>query len=482
MQPSTTSSTNSKPNETPLPLTESSNTATKRPALYKHQTETVEFRTDHEHVFDASDPGTGKTLGSITAFAARRAAGAGPLLVFAPKTILEVAWAADIRKFCPHLTYAICQAHNRAKTFALDVDIYLTNHDAANWVAKHWKELKQFHRDDCSLDIDESTAYKNPNAQRSKAIAQIAPHFKYRSVMSGTPNPNSVLELWHQAKLCDGGQRLGNSYWKFRSVACEPVQVGPGKEMIEWRDKPGVEAAVFDLLSDITIRHRFEDCISIPPNVQRPIEFDLPPALRKIYDQMQAEMVADLQDGSTLSAIHAASKATKLLQIASGAVYSSPEEYVVLDDSRTQLIMDLVEARSHTLVGFLWKHQRDTLIAEAEARGMKYAVIDGSVKGKDRTTAVEEFQAGELKVIFAHPQSAGHGITLTKGIATIWASPTYNAEHYKQFFHRIYRNGQDKQTETIHILARNTLDMKAARRRDEKLSAMQLLLDLMETA
>ncbi len=49
-----------------------------------------------------------------------------------------------------------------------------------------------------------------------------------------------------------------------------------------------------------------------------------------------------------------------------------------------------------------------------------------------------DFQSGKIRALFAHPQSAGHGLTLTKGTTTIWTSPTYNAEHYKQFNHRIY--------------------------------------------
>ena len=112
---------------------------------------------------------------------------------------------------------------------------------------------------------------------------------------------------------------------------------------------------------------------------------------------------------------------------------------------------------------------------------MKYAVIDGTVKDADRRRAVEQFQAGEIRAIFAHPQSAGHGLTLTRGTTTIWTSPTYNAEHYKQFNHRIYRAGQTRKTETIHIIARDTIDEKVFTKLDSKLSSMQLLLDLLES-
>jgi SNF2 family DNA or RNA helicase len=451
------------------------------PPLREHQRRTVELLLAQPHVCDWSDPGTGKTYAALAGFEAHRTAGGGPALVLAPKSILTPTWAADIRRFFPHLTYSVATAANRAKAFALKADVYITNHDAVTWIEKHWRTLTHLHAPDSTLIIDESTAYKNPNAQRSKAAKALAARFAYRELMSGTPNPNTVLELWHQAYLCDGGARLGQSYWKFRAVACEPVQNGPGAEMIVWKDKPGVEAAVYDLLSDIVIRHKFEECVDIPENVERIVEYELSAKAARIYADMEEAMVAELRDGLVLDAVHAASRATKLLQIASGAVYTSEGNYELIDTGRYELVMDLVEERTHSLIGFLWKHQRDFLIKEADRRGLTYGLIDGSVKPKDRATIVERFQNGELQGLFAHPQSAGHGLTLTKGVATIWASPTFNAEHYKQFFHRIYRTGQTQKTETIHIVAKGTRDERAMTVRTGKLSAMQLLLDLTET-
>jgi SNF2 family DNA or RNA helicase len=144
--------------------------------------------------------------------------------------------------------------------------------------------------------------------------------------------------------------------------------------------------------------------------------------------------------------------------------------------------MDLIEERHQCVVAFNWRHQREGLEAAAKKRGFPYAVIDGTVNDRMRREAVERFQAGELRAIFAHPQSAGHGLTLTAGTTTIWTSPTYNAEHYKQFNHRIYRSGQTKRTETIHIAARDTIDERVFAKLGDKLTSMQLLLDLMESA
>lgn len=455
------------------------------PPYYEHQKETLAFirsRVDagEGSVFDASDPGTGKTRPSIGAFVERRKKGGGKALVLAPKSILQPAWGNDISKFFPGTSYICAYATNRKKAFDMDVDIYITNHDAVTWMVKNLPN--RYWADFDTIIIDESTAYKNPKAKRSKAVYNLARKFTYRQVLTGTPNPNSVTEFWHQVKLLDDGESLGTSFWKFRSIVCEPVQVGPSTNHIQWRDKPGSEHAVFDMIDHMTVRHDFAECRAHEASLfgePYKIFYNLPPRARKQYYDMVDVAVTMLNDGSILSASQASAVHQKLMQIASGAVYKDDETYAVTDAGRYELVMDLIDARKQCLVAFQWKHQRDELIKAAEQRGYKYAVIDGETKDKERTEIVKNFQAGLIRVIFAHPRSAGHGLTLTAGTTTIWASPTYNSEHWIQFNARINRAGQTEKTETIMICAEDTIDEKVYDRLDSKLSSMQLLLDLL---
>lgn len=445
------------------------------PPLFAHQERTVEKLKQTPILYDMSDAGTGKTRAHLQAFWDRRQAGGGKALVVATKSILQAAWGNDIDKFFPGMRYAVAYAHNRERAFRQDVDVYITNHDAATWLATHTKYLAGV---DTGLG-DEATAFKNAGTQRSKALKKVFQPLTYKAMLSATPNPNTVLELWHPVLLLDGGQRLGASYWKYRSIVCEPVQNGPRPEHIEWVDKPGVEAAVFDLLSDITIRHKLEECISIPENFVTPIYFDLPKAARMHYEDM-AQQAAIIVGDKTITAVNAATVAQKLLQIAAGAMYDGQGGYVVLDTGRTEMVMDLVEERRHSLVLFLWKHQRDLLVEEARKRGLTHAVIDGETNNVN--DIVDDFQAGNLRVLFAHPKSAGHGLTLTRGTSTIWTSPTWNSEWYEQANHRIYRNGQTERTETIHVCAKGTLDERVYGALHKKMTSMNLLRELMEAA
>jgi SNF2 family DNA or RNA helicase len=454
------------------------------PPYYEHQNTTLDVLRASDFVFDASDPGTAKTRPALGAFIERRKQGGKKALVLAPKSILQPAWGDQIDQFFPGTSYMIAYATNRKKAlFDYDVDIYVTNHDAVRWLADPKNVPVSYWDDFDTIIFDESTAYKNHNSKRSKAAYKLAKHMKYRECLTGTPNPNSVTELWHQVKLLDDGLTLGTSFWKFRSIVCEPKQVGPGINHIRWDDKEGSEFVVFDMLEGFTVRHKFEECTDIPANFVTEYRIDLAPKLRRHYDEMVQLAATMMEDGQLVSAVHASAVHQKLMQMASGAVYNgfADEEHAVyIDDGRAELVMDLIEEREQCVVAFNWRHQKRALLEAANKRDLKYAVIDGSVNDRDRIAAVEGFQRGDIRAIFAHPQSAGHGLTLTKGTTTIWTSPTYNAEHYKQFNHRIYRAGQTRKTETIHIAARNTIDEQVYDKLGSKLTSMQLLLDLLQ--
>jgi SNF2 family DNA or RNA helicase len=394
---------------------------------------------------------------------------------------MDVAWAEDIQKYAPQLTVSLAYAENREKAFQMKTDVVVMNHDAVKWLddKKNVKYLAQFDH----LVIDEGNAYKNPKSQRSKAMVRLRKYFEWRRLLTGTPNPNSVMELWNPAMIVDDGKRLGNSYFKLRSSVQSPTQVGPSANMIRWDDKPGATQAVNELIGDITIRHAFEDVMThVPPNHRHTKTFKLSPKTRKIYDKLENDFVAEFDNKDYVDAVHAAALRTKLLQIASGAVYTSTDEdsgYTLVDTTRYDLIADLVEEREHCVVFFNWRHQRDYLVKAFAARDMSCAVIDGSVSKDARIQIVKDYQAGKYKVILLHPRTGAHGLTLTMGTTTIFSSPIYEADLMEQGIARIVRGMQDKVTNTIFIEADNTVEAGVYARLNKKAFNMNDLLDLM---
>lgn len=427
--------------------------------LFKHQKKSLKHAETTDIVFDCSDPGTGKTAVAIMDFAPRRKKKGGVALVLAPRSLLRSTWFNDFKKFAPQLKVSVATAVDRGAMFDVDADVYVTNTDATKWLAAQKPAF--FKRFD-TLIIDESSAYKHPTTQRSKAALKIAKHFRYRRAMTGTPNGRSITDVFHQIMLLDGGQRLGKSFFAFRNTVCESKQVGRNANAINWTDKDGAEEAVFGLIQDITIRHKFEDCTDIPACHRYTMAYEMPAKQRKAYDMMQDQQLLVLTDmkkkGTIITAVNAAVVMGKLLQVASGAIYESPDKYHLIDDGRYKMVLDLVEERQHTLVFFHWKHQRDAMVAEATKRKLRYAVLDGSTKDAEREAIVLKYQAGMLDVVFAHPRSAAHGLTFTRGSTIIWASPTADLELYEQGSKRQHRIGQTKRTEVITILAEDSQD------------------------
>lgn len=435
---------------------------------FEHQKVTTDFIKKTPRCLITSDPGTGKTRSVLDAIAGRETR----TLVLAPLSILEASWGDDIQKFQPNMTYAIAYSKNREKAFTeSNADVVITNHDAVKWLAKNYHVLCGFD----TLVIDEFTAFKNPSSQRSKACRKIAEAFTNRIAMSGTPNSNGICDVWHPTLIVDDGERLGHRFYSFRASVCTPRFNGFANE---WIQKDNAEETVAAALSDINIRYELTECIDMPPQSVRTMYITLPPQIMKQYKQLSEDSV--LYTGkATINAVHAGAKVKKLLQLCTGAIYDEHGETQRFHTERYDLVMQLVSQRAQSLVAFNWKHEQKYMTEVADKLGIKHATIDGSVAPHKRKEIVDRLQAGQLQVVFCHPQSAGHGLTMTKAKTVIWASPTYNAEHYQQFNRRIYRAGQKDKTEVIQIAANDTWEPDVYAKLEGKVERMDELLGIL---
>ena len=439
------------------------------PPLFETQRIGVERWLATPKMLNLSDPGTGKTRTSLEAIV-QRCTGKRTL-VLAPLSILQPAWANDIEKWTPSLSCGIAYASNRAKAFRTKTDVVVTNHDAVKWILDNIEVVGDFD----TLIVDEFTAFKNPTAKRTKALMALSNHFEYIYMLSGTPNPKSILDLWAPTFIVDKGERLGRLFNKFRSEVCFPRQVGKNAMAVQWQDRTGAVDKVMAAIDDIVYRVPLE---GLPENREYTMSVEIPRDLMRKYRELQRESVLALENGEQITAVHAGARVKKLLQLLTGAVYDEHGEAQLVHTERYDLVMQLVDERPQTVVAFNWRHERVNLEKLAQKMGISYGVIDGTVPVSEREQIVRDFQAGKLRTIFAHPQSAGHGLTLTAGHATIWCSPTYNAEHYQQFNRRIYRTGQTKRTETIRIAAKGTCENDVYDNLDGKLSNMSDLLTI----
>lgn len=424
-------------------------------APFATQSAFANFWGQREQVLNFSGCGTGKTLACI--HSVKTYWPGARVLVLAPLSILKPAWGEDLDFGWPETTYAIASgtAAKKRKAFESGAQWVITNHDTIKHIMK-----EGIHIGFDVLIVDEADAFRNRTSQRSKALNTVARHFQIKNLMTGTPTPRSITDVWHLANIVDHGERLGRNFFEFRSHVCTPKPIPGVKNAMDWVDKPDAQDTVTAMLSDITFRVSLEDVTELPETVFRDITVDLPAKLRCEYEEMRKESLMMLNSGEVITAVHAGARFQKLLQILSGAIYDENGEAQDLHPERHKLVLDLVEENDHSLVAFNWKHQKEGLIAEAKKRKLNYQYIDGSVSMNKRAQIVKDFQAGKYQVLFLHPQSAGHGLTLTRANRLIWASPIYRADLYEQLNHRIVRNGQKRKTEIIHIAADCTIEQE----------------------
>jgi SNF2 family DNA or RNA helicase len=402
------------------------------------------------------------------------------MLVLCPKSIVEPAWLADARKFVPHLRAVAGTGPSKKKDEqALQpwVDIFITNHDSISHMSA--KALLSFD----TICIDESTAFKGNTSARTKQLHNYVKTGKWRNRigMSGTPMPQSILDLWGQLYFVNPDDTPIFTTWRHETTVPRLIRVGK-QTITTYDEKPRIRDAITAMYSSTIIRYAKEDCLDLPPQTMRTMTIQLSPALRKLYDQIEKEAVLELETGD-VTAVHAGALAQKLLQVASGFAYGTDTDGKghlahKFSEERYELIGELVSERQHSLVAFTFKAQRDFLIKEMDARKIKYAVLDGDTK--DKTPIVEAYQRGEYQTLLCNPQSVAHGLTLTRGDTIIWAGATANLEHFAQFNARIDRVGQTKHNEVILIEADKTYEQSLYKKLLGKHVSQLDLLDMLK--
>lgn len=427
------------------------------------------FTDGHHGMLNLSDCGTGKTR-SVVEFLmwVKKTKGfLPPTLILGTRTILQTAWGDDIDKYSRgYLSYSVCTANVRREAFEKRAEIYIVNHDAVAWLCR--KENAAF-ADKFAGGImvpDESTAFKNPRATRTSYAMWLAGRAAFVIPMSGTPMPQSVLDMWPQTFLADNGERLHRQFARFESelmIRREEVifnpRTGRSKVIPVWTAREGAKEQIFERINDITVRFDSERQ-NLPKCEKHFVFIDLPPKVKAEYDKLEEQLGLYCEQG-TIEASTAASLRTKLLQLCTGAVYDVNGEVVKFHEQRYELVLDLAEESCQALVAFNYKHERDALREMAIKRDMKFAVVDGGTSDADRILIRDMFQDGRLNYIFAHPRAISHGITLTRGRRVIWCGPTDNGECFYQFNKRINRGGQTHENDIVMVCARGTKEPRA---------------------
>jgi SNF2 family DNA or RNA helicase len=404
-----------------------------------------------------AEPGLGKTSTTLAAFSILKDNGAAKaMLVVAPLRPCYRVWPAEIAKWTDFAGLSCTILHGDKKAERLagpQHDVYVINYEGLAWLEKQLGKMKEWPFD--VLCLDESTKIKNTQTVRFKITKRLRDRFSRVWALTGTPAPNGIENLFGQIFMLDGGERLGRYVTHFRREYFVEERHRMGFSL--WFPRPDTQARVQAKIADITLALTAADYLKMPRKIENRIEVVLPTAAYKVYKGIEDEFYAQLSSG-VVTAANAAAKGIKLRQVVGGGVYGT-EGAQHIHDAKLEALADLIEEQEGQplLVAVQFAHEVDAIRNYLGDKGIPY--LGGGVSVNESNRIVDDWNAGKIPVLLAHPTSVAHGLNLQAGgNAVCWFALTWNLEEFDQFNARVYRQGQTKPVTFHYIVVADSID------------------------
>lgn len=439
--------------------------------LHPYQKYAVQWIIDHPYCGLLLDMGLGKTLTTLTAleWMIDLLGGVKKTLIIAPLSVAKNTWPAEVAKWdhTRHLTTSLVLGTEtkRIKALNQDTDLYITNRENVTWLVNYYKRRWPFD----TVVIDELSSFKSSNATRFRALRKVRPLMKRVIGLTGTPAPNSLMDLWPELYLLDQGERLGKTIGSYRRSYFHPG-AGDGHIVYKWELDQGAEPKIYDAISDIAVSMKSGDYLKLPPRTDNTVEVELKPGQMKQYKQLESDFILEAEEDGEITASNAAVLTNKLLQMADGAIYDDEKRVVHIHDQKLEALKSIIdEAQGQpVLVFYQYKHDLSRILeAIPEAKAL-------DVKSDD----IDRWNCGEIPVMLAQPQSAGHGLNLQQGgHIIVWFSLTWSLEYYQQANARLDRQGQTQPVIIHHLVAKDTIDEQVLKVLQGKAKGQNALLE-----
>lgn len=394
------------------------------------------------------DMGLGKTATALTAihdlyynFEVEK------ILIIAPLRVANNVWHKEIENW-EHLreldiAIATGSLNQRLSSINLNKTITLINKENVPWLVEEYKSKWKWDM----VIIDESSSFKSAKSKRFRALKKIIKYIKSMVLLSGTPSPNGMMDLWSQIYLIDQGERLGKTITNYR----QRFFISDGYRNYSYRLKPGAKEQIMELIKDICISMTSEDYLKLPECININEFIKLPDKAQQQYKELEKEFIISLND-TDIESLSKAALGNKLLQMCNGSVYDAEKNIHEIHSEKIERLKEIIEDNpgENFLVAYNYKHDLEKL-----QKAFPKAVKLETAKQED------DWNRGKIKILLAHPASAGHGLNLQYGgNVIIWYGLTWNLEYYQQFNKRLHRQGQKNIVRNIHLIAKGCLDEK----------------------
>lgn len=411
---------------------------------FDHQRETASFLSIRRRAFCFNEQGTGKTASVIWAADYLMKLGlVKRVLVLCPLSIMKSAWQKDLFTFAMHRSCSVAHGTSaqRKKIIADGSDFVVINFDGLAVV-----EQEVLNGGFDLIVVDEANSYKNAQTNRWKILSRIVKTLDPRLwMLTGTPAAQSPVDAYGLAKLVNPSN-CPSYFGQFRSTVMYKAT------QFKWMPKPDAPEYVHNLLQP-AIRFEKKDCLDLPEVTFVEREAPLTSQQKAYYVMLRSELLFEAA-GEEVSAVNAATKINKLLQISAGAVYTDTGEVLEFDVSnRLNAVVEVIEEASHKVLVFVpFTHTIDLLSERLTKEGISHGVINGKVSVNKRAELVNKFQTDkDPQVLIIQPQAASHGLTLTEADTIVWYAPVTSVETYLQANARINRPGQKNAMTIVHI-------------------------------
>lgn len=358
----------------------------------------------------------------------------------------------------------------RFKALNSSSDVYVVNVENVAWLVENWPSQGFDY-----LIIDESSRFKDPSTKRFKAIKKVLKTFKRRIILTGTPTPQGMADLFAQVGILDLGQRLETSLTKFREKYMHVTDRNRHTGVVyKWGLNEGADSIIQNRISDICFSLRADDYLQLPKLTKLYHSITLDSDVRKKYNELKKHMVAEVGT-EEITAPTAATLTNKLLQFTSGAIYNEAGEPVPVHETKLEFLESLLEESSApTLLFYHFKHSLNRI---------KERFPEAIELSDDN---IEAWRRGEIRLLVCHPQSGGIGLNLQCNVGElaqcVWFDLPYSSENYIQANARVYRQGQTKPVIIHHLVGENTIDEQVVKVLDGKINLQDALINALKFA
>lgn len=453
--------------------------------LHKYQTSCAEFIIEKDSCGLFLDMGLGKTVTTLTAveeliydeFAINN------VLVVAPKRVAETVWAEECANWEHLAKLTTCKITGRTPAHRLTAlkdglrakkDVFIIGRDNLPWlIGLYGGKMLPFDM----LVLDELSGFKSPKTTRFKTLRKVIRSFDRVVGLTGTPSPNGIPDLWSQIYLLDKGERLGKTMTEFRSKYLIPDKRSQDRIFSYKVRDSGAEKAVCAKIEDICRSMKADDYLDMPDLTYNAVRVKFSKAQQEQYETFERERVLELVDsleeGTTeIPAVNAAALMGKLLQYSNGAIYDEDRNVHPIHDLKLDALAEIVEQAEGkpVLVAYNFKHDLGRIMERFKS------INPVQLKGGDD---IDKWNRGEIKMLLAHPASAGHGLNLQRGgNIIVWFGLNWSLELYQQFNGRLYRQGQQSKGVVIHhIINESTADLNVWAALQRKTRTQEAVMD-----